>query len=201
MYDAFPEKKEEEPKKSSRQSTAVANGATDTTKSTGSAARKGAVADDGKTSNSHATGGGGASGASGSNGTKDSHANGSTNATGAGTTTSGNSKKRKALTQSSTSNSHKESHTPTAGASTTTSSKRGASNQAVILNGKGYKESNLLSFEKSKAVLVDGKLIADDGTVLERNGKKQSQQLRGGETLICYLLVYRVSFPFHHSHS
>ena len=198
MYDAFPEKKEDELKKSSRQSTAVANGATDTTKSTGSAARKGAVADDGKTSNSHATGGGGASG---SNGTKDSHANGSTNATGAGTTTSGNSKKRKALTQSLTSNAHKESHAPSAGASTTTGSKRGASNQAVTISGKGYRESNLLSFEKSKAVLVDGKLIADDGTVLERNGKKQSQRLRGGETLICYLLVYRVSFPFHHSHS
>ena len=184
MYDAYPDKKDEEAKKTSRQPAAVTNGATDAAKPTGSASRKSAAQDDGKAGNSHATG----------NGAKDSHANGSTNATGAGTTTSSNSKKRKAPTQSSTSNAHKESHVPTISASAPTGSKRGASNQTVTSNGRGYRETNLLSFEKSKAFLKDGKLIADDGTELERNGKKHSLQ-RGISTLLLSTASRFISRP------
>lgn len=35
----------------------------------------------------------------------------------------------------------------------------------------GYGETNLLTFENTKAMPKDGKMVADDGTVLEVNGK------------------------------
>lgn len=184
MYDAYADKKEEEPKKSSRQPGAAANGVVDSTKSTGSTSRKAAVVpDDGKASNnSHAIGT-----------TKESHTNGSTIATGsAASTTSNPSKKRKAPAQSASSSAHKDSHASASGASGASvaiGTRRSTTNQTVVPTGRGYKETNMLTFEKSRAVLVDGKLIADDGTELGTNGMDE------GRALFCFLFPPLLTLP------
>ena len=51
---------------------------------------------------------------------------------------------------------------------TTTVQKRPA---VVSHNGTGYSETNILTFENCSARPKDGKMVADDGTVLEVNGK------------------------------
>ncbi|RYP56538.1 hypothetical protein DL771_011857 [Monosporascus sp. 5C6A] len=159
MYDAYTDKKGEDHKKSSRQAAAAANGATDSARSTASTSRKGTDPDNGKVGGSHATAT-----------AKDSHANGATSATSAGATTTTNpSKKRKAPAQSTPNNAHSQSHTSASGASVAAGTRRSAAHQAVAPPSGGYKETNVLSFEKSGAILEDGKLIADDGTVLGRN--------------------------------
>jgi hypothetical protein len=49
----------------------------------------------------------------------------------------------------------------------------------VSHNGSGYSETNMLTFENCKGRPKDGKMIADDGTVLEVNGEcTQFEMLR-----------------------
>lgn len=50
----------------------------------------------------------------------------------------------------------------------------------------GYADTNLLTFEKCKAVLKNGKMVADDGTVLEVNGEFPPRRCRsaGGGVLV-----------------
>ncbi|KAH8157728.1 hypothetical protein CIB48_g10515 [Xylaria polymorpha] len=158
MEDAFPEKKEEEPKKGMRQANAATNGTGDANKATVSSSRKGAAADDSKTTSSHTT-------------SKDAHstAPATANATGP-TTSSSTSKKRKATTQATTNNVHSQTSTPTPTPSTSlvTGTRRGAAHGAAHAN-TGYRETNMLSFEKCGGIPKNGKMIADDGTVLEAN--------------------------------
>lgn len=161
MEDAFPEKKEEEPKKGARQANATTNGTSEASKTTASSSRKGAAADDSRVSNSHGAG-------------KDAHSSTptTTGATGPATS-SGPSKKRKAATQSSTNNAHSQAGTPTPAPTTsaTTGTRRSAA-QAAAQPSAGYRETNMLSFEKCGGMPKDGRMVADDGTVLEANGKK-----------------------------
>ncbi|KAI1756742.1 hypothetical protein F4782DRAFT_526418 [Xylaria castorea] len=156
MEDAPPEKKEEEPKKGVRQANAATNGTGDANKATASSLRKGAGADDSKTASSHTS--------------KDAHsttpATATANAT-APTTSLSTSKKRKATTQATTNNVHSQTSTPTPTPSTSlvTGTRRGA----AVYAGTGYRETNMLSFEKCGGIPKNGKMVADDGTVLEAN--------------------------------
>ncbi|KAI1382223.1 hypothetical protein F4677DRAFT_19277 [Hypoxylon crocopeplum] len=159
MYDAYPDKKEEEPKKSSRQISASANGNGDASKTTASTSRKGAALEDSKAGGgSHAT-------------AKDSHSTNNANTnTASATTSSTTSKKRKAPTQSAASNAHSHATTPVPTAPTTTATRRStASTVANTQATAGYKMTNMLSFEKYGAIPKDGKMMADDGTVLQAN--------------------------------
>lgn len=157
MEDAFPEKKEEEPKKGIRQASAATNGTGDATKVTAPSSRKSVAADDFKSATSHATG-------------KDAHstAPATANATGPAPS-SGSSKKRKATAQATTNNVHSQASTPTPTLTTAavTGTRRGAA-QATPHTG-GYRETNMLSFERCGGMPKDGKMIADDGTVLAAN--------------------------------
>ncbi|TGJ80044.1 hypothetical protein E0Z10_g8732 [Xylaria hypoxylon] len=158
MEDAPPEKKEEEPKKGMRQANAATNGTGDANKTTTSSSRKGAAADDSRATSSHGT-------------SKDAHstAPATANATGPATS-SGPSKKRKATTQATTNNVHSQASTPTPTPTTlvVTGTRRSAAQPAAHA-GTGYRETNMLSFEKCGGIPKDGKMVADDGTVLEPN--------------------------------
>ncbi|GAW22966.1 hypothetical protein ANO14919_125130 [Xylariales sp. No.14919] len=158
MEDAFPEKKEEEPKKAMRQVNAAMNGTGDANKTTTSSTRKSAAADDSRTTSSHIT-------------NKDAHSTtpATANATGPATS-SGPSKKRKATTQATTNNVHSQTSTPTPTPTTlvVTGTRRSAAQAAAHTSG-GYRETNMLSFEKCGGMPKDGKMVADDGTVLEAN--------------------------------
>ncbi|KAI0537610.1 hypothetical protein GGR58DRAFT_343296 [Xylaria digitata] len=158
MEDAFPEKKEEEHKKGMRQVNSATNGTGDANKTAASSSRKSAAADDSKTTSSH--------GAS-----KDAQSTtpAITNATGP-TASSGSSKKRKATTQATTNNVHSQASTPTPTPTSlaVTGTRRSAA-QAAAHASAGYRETNMLSFEKCGGIPKDGKMIADDGTVLEVN--------------------------------
>ncbi|KAI0817443.1 hypothetical protein GGR55DRAFT_18491 [Xylaria sp. FL0064] len=158
MEDAFPEKKEEGPKKGVRQANAATNGTADTNKTTVSSSRKGAAADDSKNASSH--------GAS-----RDAHAAVPANANATDPVpSSGPSKKRKAATQATTNNVQSQAGTPTPSSTTpaVTGTRRGAAQAAAHASG-GYRETNMLSFEKCGGIPKDGKMVADDGTVLEAN--------------------------------
>ncbi|KAI1482717.1 hypothetical protein F4774DRAFT_245997 [Daldinia eschscholtzii] len=162
MYDAFVDKKDEESKKSSRHIGAATNGASDAPKGANSTSRKGAALEDGKASSngSHTT-------------TKDSHSTNNATTNGSSTTTSSSttsSKKRKAPAQSVANHAHSNGSTPAPAGSNTT--KRGGTNATAVTtthNTTGYKATNMLYFEKSGAIPKDGKMVADDGTVLEAN--------------------------------
>ncbi|KAI1162407.1 hypothetical protein F5B18DRAFT_384048 [Nemania serpens] len=160
MEDAFPEKKEEEPKKGIRQANASTNGVGDANKATASSSRKAAAADDSKAASSHAT-------------SKDTHsiasATATSNATGPATS-SGVSKKRKATTQATTNNVHSQAGTPTPApvTSAVTGTRRSAAQGAAHASA-GYRETNMLTFERCGGMPKDGRMVADDGTVLEAN--------------------------------
>ncbi|KAI1809365.1 hypothetical protein GGS20DRAFT_309237 [Poronia punctata] len=159
MEDAYPAKKEDEAKKGNRQNNAPTNGTSDTNRTTTSHLRKNAATDDAKTTNAHTS-------------SKDVHQTTSTagNATAASSSTS--SKKRKAATQATANNVHSQTVTPTptpnASTSTGTGTRRSAT-QATAQANRGYRETNMLSFEKCNAIPRDGKMVADDGTVLQAN--------------------------------
>ncbi|KAI0555342.1 hypothetical protein F4679DRAFT_578728 [Xylaria curta] len=158
MEDAFPEKKEEEPKKGGRQANAATNGTGDANKATASSSRKGVAADDSKTASSHSTG-------------KDAQSTSSATANAiAPATSSSTSKKRKATTQATTNHVHSQTSTPTPTPSTSlvTGTRRGAAQGAAHASA-GYGETNMLSFEKCGGIPKNGKMVADDGTVLEAN--------------------------------
>ncbi|KAI0200062.1 hypothetical protein F4808DRAFT_451101 [Astrocystis sublimbata] len=158
MEDAFPEKKEEEPKKAIRQAHAATNGTGDAHKATVSGSRRGAAADDSKTTGSHAS-------------SKDAHLTAPVTTTANGHTASGTAKKRKATTQATT-NAPSESSTsttkPNPSTSLVTGTRRGAAHGAAYA-GVGYRMTNMLSFEDSGGIPKNGKMIADDGIVLEAN--------------------------------
>ncbi|KAF3056298.1 E3 ubiquitin-protein ligase SNT2 [Daldinia childiae] len=159
MYDAYADKKDEESKKSSRQVGAAANGTSDAPKGANSTSRKGAAPEDGKASNgSHNT-------------VKDSHPTSSATTNGSSATASTtSSKKRKAPAQSVANNAHSNGSTPAPAGPNAT--KRGATHATAITttqNTAGYKVTNMLCFEKCGAIPKDGKMVADDGTVLEAN--------------------------------
>lgn len=177
MYDAFPEKKEDEPKKASRHGAAAANGAPEAPRVAGAGSRKVAPpADDGRPSTSQPA-------------SKDHQltASGPTSAPSAAAAPAVSSKKRKAAAQSGTSAAPSPAAATTGTAqgapssSTTTrrSNATGANTAAVPSvttaltgsAGSGYKETNLLSFENCGARPTNGLMIADDGTILQRNGK------------------------------
>ncbi|KAI0008526.1 hypothetical protein F4779DRAFT_435935 [Xylariaceae sp. FL0662B] len=159
MYDAYPERKEDEPKKSSRQANNTAtNGVNDAPpRATTSTSRKGAASEDVKAHNSHAT-------------AKDAHATINTTPASAPAASSSNSKKRKAPGQSAANNvhNHVNNAASSASASATTATRRSATH-ATVQNNTGYKETNMLSFENCGAIPKDGKMVADDGTVLQAN--------------------------------
>jgi hypothetical protein len=107
---------------------------------------------------------------------------------------SSNSKKRKAASQATSNSSNNNSQVqaasapPSISASTTnvhsktitatninpntkTTTTTVAKRITVTVNrGTGYAETNMLSFEDCKSTPVDGKMVADDGTILEVNG-------------------------------
>ncbi|KAK6865839.1 PHD type zinc finger protein with BAH domain-containing protein [Apiospora arundinis] len=183
MFDAVQDKKEEEPKKPSRQAGNSANGSSDTPRTSIPTSRKGTTAtntnatanattttttttttDDSKPSTTT---------------TKDHQsAAGSANAT-PSSASSSSSKKRKAASQSTTNGAH--AHTAPAttqgsNASTATAGTRRSTVNAAAAatapsggTGAGFRETNMLSFEKCGANPKDGKMIADDGTVLQHN--------------------------------
>lgn len=110
------------------------------------------------------------------------------------TTTNGptKSKKRKVDPSANTSNSQ----TPTGAANSSASHNKRAKTNSHDNNGNsktstngpvtdllgtanGYGETNLLTFENTKAMPKNGKMVADDGTVLEVNGKFQLLNFRG----------------------
>ncbi|KAI1263127.1 hypothetical protein F5Y18DRAFT_429599 [Xylariaceae sp. FL1019] len=157
MEDAFPERREEEPKKGLRQSNATTNGTTDATRATAAIPRKGNVADDSKA----------ATNSQSSSKEPQPAASSSANTNGA-PTAPGPSKKRKAPTQSATSNAQSQSSTPIPTTTAAVGTRRGAA-QAAARAGAGYRETNMLSFEKYNATPKDGKMIADDGTTLQAN--------------------------------
>ncbi|KAK8089567.1 BAH/PHD-containing protein [Apiospora hydei] len=137
MFDAAPEKKEEEPKKASRQAGNLANGSSDAP----------------RTSIPTAT---------------------------PSSASSSSSKKRKAANQSTANGAHahtaaatttQSSNASTATASTrrSTASAAAATTAASGGTGAGFRETNMLSFENCGAKPKDGKMIADDGTVLQHN--------------------------------
>ncbi|KAH9902286.1 hypothetical protein F4778DRAFT_117947 [Xylariomycetidae sp. FL2044] len=160
MFDAY-HKKDDEPKKSSRQANAAAaaaaNGTSDTSKTTTSNSRKRVASEEPKAINSH-------------NAAKDSHPATHTTTTNGNnaTASSSGSKKRKAPGQSNANTTHNQSNIPTTSGSIATGTRRSAA-QTVVQGRGGYKETNMLSFEKCRSMPKDGKMVADDGTTIERN--------------------------------
>ncbi|KAI5926824.1 hypothetical protein F4810DRAFT_490241 [Camillea tinctor] len=157
MEDAYPEKKEDDHKKSSRQAHTATNGAADASKSANSTSRRSIAPEDVKAGNSHAI-------------PKDSPSTGSAASNAATTTTaSGSSKKRKAPTQLNANNVHSPASTPPTTTSAASGTRR-SNTQIMAPNATGgYRETNMLSFENCNTTLKDGKLVADDGTTLEKN--------------------------------
>jgi hypothetical protein len=156
MFDAYPEKKEQEAKKTLRQ---VANGAVDASRAGGPNARKVTSMDEGKTA------------AAPQALTKDQIAMPvamAPTATASATVTS--SKKRKATAQPATNGA--QAHTTAASAQSSTTTRRITNNAPTTVSpGLGFRETNMLSFERCGAKPKDGTLVADDGSVIAKNGK------------------------------
>lgn len=91
------------------------------------------------------------------------------------TATGTHSKKRKAATQATT-----QAHPQVPPQSVPRAVTRRTEGTAHV--GRGLDDSNMLSFENCGARLVNNKLVADDGTVLEVNGKKLISQWLWVET-------------------
>ncbi|KAI1345157.1 hypothetical protein F5Y15DRAFT_410832 [Xylariaceae sp. FL0016] len=161
MDDAYPEKKEEEPKKPSRQSHGATNGinaedlnlraATTTT-------RKSAPSDDAKAVNdAHAV-------------VKDPQPIPTANTDVlSATAPTVPSKKRKAAAQSTANHARTNTNTPTPSVLGNAAGTRRSAAQADVQSKSGYRETNMLSFENCGAMPKDGKLVADDGTILGPN--------------------------------
>ncbi|KAI0137015.1 SANT domain-containing protein [Xylariales sp. AK1849] len=158
MYDAYPDKKQEDPKKPPRQAVNATNGALDAPRASGSTSRKAASTEESKGVNPHVA-------------SKDQISGSAAPAATTALTTSTSSKKRKATTQSATNGTHSHSAAAPTHTSTTAANTRRSTAHAVPAGhtGAGYRESNMLSFEDCGAKPRDGKMVADDGTVLQRN--------------------------------
>ncbi|KAI9166974.1 E3 ubiquitin-protein ligase SNT2 [Paramyrothecium foliicola] len=141
VYDYYHDKKDSEPKKTSRQSGATSGGDA----ARGSTSTRKPVPDDAK------------SGPPSQNGSKEQNAGGgATNASQATQAASGAvqpSRKRKAAAQQ-------------AGGGTASTKKTG---NAAQNTGTAWPESNMLTFDNCKARPENGRMVADDGTVLEPN--------------------------------
>jgi hypothetical protein len=169
MYDAYPEKKEE-PKKSSRQVSAASNGVGDAPKPLGPGSRKSAALEDGKSGHPGTTTT--TTTTTTNTATKDAQANhAATTNVASGTAATGLTKKRKAAGQANLGSAQTPSTAAPSASSTPGTTRRGANQAVTSSRTGGYKETNLLTFEDSGAVPKDGRLVADDGTVLELNGK------------------------------
>ena len=151
VYDYYHDKKDHDSKKSSRQASAAANG--DAPPRGGANSRK-AGTDEAKAGQS-------------ANASKEQQTGASSNAS---TTThstgpSQPTRKRKAANQSAGSTGQ--------GASANGSSKK-ATTASGPTTGISWPETNMLTFDDCKARPVDGRMVADDGTVLEANGNMLS---------------------------
>lgn len=155
MYDYYPEKKDPEPKKSSRHANQSATSAHEHSRSNGSSRKTTSADDDKNHVASHSSKDATVAKASGT----------SHNATQSSNAPS--SKKRKAAAQSSSASAtQSQTPAPSAAASGGTS-RRSAPTPSQTPNI--YTETNMLSF--SDARLKDGALVADDGTSLRPNGE------------------------------
>lgn len=161
MFDAYPDKKEAELKKTSRQ---AANGTTDAPRAASINVRK--PADESKTATPQTT-------------TKDQTAGATTaSSTVATPATSTSSKKRKATAQPATNGAQAQTTVAVAQSSTTTRRSTTTVTNTPTANspGGGYKETNMLSFDRYGAKPKDGKLTADDGSVIQKNGRSHGNR-------------------------
>jgi hypothetical protein len=151
-YDYYSEKRDQDMRKGARQSSSTANPAQEGQRSNGSA-RKAATTEDGKNTTSH-------------NAAKEQHSGPAAPTGNSATHTNGPpaTKKRKAAAQS-VGGPQSQPVTVQPAASTS-----GPPRRVATLSQGGYPETNMLSFENCNARPVNGKLVADDGTVLEPNG-------------------------------
>lgn len=164
MYDYYPDKKDSDAgKKPSRQTNGVGNG--ETARANGSSRKNAAAAaDDSKATPSQ-------------NGSQDAKSGGTIHASQAtsGTGTSQPSRKRKAAANqnggAAAAASTATSAAATPPASTTAASKKNALAAQAQLQGMTWPESNMLTFETCKGLPDNGRMVADDGTVLEANGR------------------------------
>jgi len=157
LFDSYPEKKEDDLKRSSRQAHPSSHASEDAPRQSNASSRKQPAADDAKRSASH-------------NGTKEHHASSTaaSTPTAQSVTSSHTTKKRKAASRASPVNGQSQ-----GGSATPSSSLQGALRRsgANSLGSGGYRETNLMTFENSGARTKNNKMFADDGTVLEVNGE------------------------------
>ncbi|KAJ9142145.1 E3 ubiquitin-protein ligase SNT2 [Pleurostoma richardsiae] len=155
LFDSYPEKKEDDLKRSSRQAHPSSHASEDAPRQSNASSRKQPAADDAKRSASH-------------NGTKEHHASSTaaSTPTAQSVTSSHTTKKRKAASRASPVNGQSQ-----GGSATPSSSLQGALRRsgANSLGSGGYRETNLMTFENSGARTKNNKMFADDGTVLEVN--------------------------------
>lgn len=171
MYDHYPDKKDSDAgKKSSRQVNGASNG--DAPRTNGSsrknasaaASAAAAAADDSKTTGSS------------QNGAQDAKSGGTIHASQAtsGAGTSQASRKRKAAASQNGGGTAAAS-TATSAAATPPATSLAAKKNALAaqnqLQGLTWAESNMLTFETCKGMPDNGRMVADDGTVLEANGR------------------------------
>lgn len=156
MFEMYPERRDDDSKKPTRQAAASSNAAPqgNTPRSINASSRK-PLPDEKITSSSQ-------------NGTKEpSLAPTPGSVSGANSTTSApTSRKRKAASQASGAG-NSQTPAPTNGHSTALQKRLAVVSQAE----KGYGETNLLTFENCGARPKNGKMVADDGTILEVNSK------------------------------
>ncbi|GKT42202.1 E3 ubiquitin-protein ligase SNT2 [Colletotrichum spaethianum] len=154
MYDYAPEKKDQESKKSARHSNVSATSAQEGARANGST-RKALPSDDAKP-------------VAPQNGAKDVQPANPPPVTQPSTLTNSTqpSKKRKAASHAATATSQAQSSTATSSSGAGTGASRKTASGPYA---SSYAETNMLSFENSGAVPRDGKLVADDGTVLAPN--------------------------------
>lgn len=166
MYDYYPDKKDSDTgKKSSRQVNGASNAEAPRTngssRKNASAGGAAAAADESKAGSSQ-------------NGAQDAKSGGTIHASQAasGSGTSQASRKRKAAASQ---NGTAAASTATSAAATPPATSSAAKKNALAaqnqLQGLTWAESNMLTFETCKGMPDNGRMVADDGTVLEANGR------------------------------
>ncbi|PKS12029.1 hypothetical protein jhhlp_001325 [Lomentospora prolificans] len=153
-FDYYPPKKETELKKSTRQNSASAVAPLEPPRTGGPSRKSGAEETKDAASQN---------GTREQNSTPQTAPNHGANGTGA---SQSSSKKRKSTAQSGNST---PAHSTTQSASASGPSKRLASQSASHHSGTSFADTNMLSFSNCNATPKDGKLVADDGTVLAPN--------------------------------
>jgi hypothetical protein len=200
LFESYPERKEEGPKKSSlRQSASLSNAGQDSRGPTAAAAAATAAATASATTAAAASARKRGSSEEGKNSpltaAKDQGPASQTSSTTppASVGSSQPSKKRKATAQpSSGGGPHHFQSQLTAQVS--------AANGSLRRAGGGFPETNMLSFDNCNAKPKHGKLVADDGTVLEVNGRDRLiiPSLHPNQKFIILYFIYILStFSFH----